>query len=116
MASAHLPRFRRVPDISPIALTDRDRNIVRRVFEHRFLRSTHILSLTRGSRQQVLRRLQLLFHHGYLHRPRAQIDYYRAGSQPMVYGLGNEGMRLLAREDGILPGRLDWTARNRNVT
>jgi hypothetical protein len=29
----------------------------------------------------VLRRLQLLFHHGYLDRPRAQIDYYRAGSR-----------------------------------
>ena len=107
MESTHLPRFRRAPAVAPIALTERDRLIVRRVFEHRFLRSTHILSLTSGSRQQVLRRLQRLFHHGYLHRPRAQLDYYRAGSQPMVYALGNEGMRLLAREDGIPPGRLD---------
>jgi hypothetical protein len=89
---------------------------VRRVLEHRFLRSTHILSLTSGSRQQVLRRLQRLFHHGFLNRPRAQLDYYRAGSQPIVYALGNEGMKLLAGEDGLSPGKLDWTTRSRNVT
>jgi hypothetical protein len=116
MATSRFPRFRRVLEAAPIALTQRDRDIVRRVFEHRFLRSTHILSLTSGSRQQVLRRLQLLFHHGYLDRPRAQLDYYRGGSQPMVYALGNQGMKLLASEAGVPVGRLDWTVRNRNVT
>lgn len=116
MSTARFPRFRRAAEIAPVTLTDRDRGIIHRVFEHRFLRSTHILSLTSGSRQQVLRRLQLLFHHGYLDRPLAQVDYYRAGSQPMVYALGNQGMKLLAREGKVPPGRLDWTARNRTMT
>lgn len=52
-----------------------------------------------GSRQQLLRRLQRLFHHGYLQRPRAQLDYfYRGGSQTMVYGLGKKGIGLLQVE------------------
>lgn len=34
----------------------------------------------------------------------------------MVYGLGNKGMQLLEREDGIGSRKLDWTARNRSVT
>lgn len=34
----------------------------------------------------------------------------------MVYGLGNKGMKLLEREDGIGRRKLDWTARNRSVT
>ena len=111
-----LPRFERSQNISPFRLTDRDLEIIRHVFEHRFLRSTHLVSLLPGSRQQVLRRLQCLFHHGYLDRPRAQIDYYRKGSKTMVYGLGNKGMQLLEREDGISPCKLDWTARNRSIT
>jgi hypothetical protein len=116
MSSLRLPRFQRSPNIAPLLLTERDRALIRCVFEYRFLRSTHLLSLTPGSPQQVLRRLQQLYHHGYLDRPRAQIDYYRYGSQPMVYGLGNRGMELLEHEDGISHRKLDWTARNRSIT
>ena len=72
--------------------------------------------LSLGSDQQLLRRLQLLYHHGYLDRPRAQIDYYRRGSQPMVYGLGNKGMQLLEKEEGISHRKLDWTSRNRSIS
>jgi hypothetical protein len=78
------PTFSVSPKVTPMALTQRDRQRVRRVFQHRFLRSTHILSLLGGSRQQILRRLQLLYHHGCLDRPRAQVDYYRRGARAMV--------------------------------
>jgi hypothetical protein len=48
------------------------------------------------------RRLKLLYHHGYLERPRAQLEYYgRGGSRPMVYGLGSRGAKLLEKELGI---------------
>src|SRR6266850_926448 len=116
MESARLPRFNRTPEITPIMLTTRDLALIQHIFHHRFLRSTHLLSLTSGSRQQVLRRLQLLYHHGFLDRPRAQIDYYRAGSRPIVYALGNKGMQLLEHESGIPHRNLDWTVRNRNLT
>src|SRR5207253_1223683 len=66
------------------------------VYRHRFLQSSDIAKLVGGSQQQILRRLQLLFHHGYLTRPRAQLDYYtKGGSQEIVYGLGNKGAKLL---------------------
>ena len=52
-----------------------------------------------GSPQQLLRRLKLLYHHGYLERPRAQIRYYdRGGSRHIIYGLGNKRRAFLKQE------------------
>jgi hypothetical protein len=103
-----LPRFKRSAEISPIRLTDRDREILKHIHRHRFLRSDHIVALTGGSRQRVLRRLQQLYHHGYLERPRCQIDYYQSGSRRMAYGLGNRGAAWLKRELSLPYHRLDW--------
>jgi len=80
-------------------LTERDHEIIRLVHRHRFLRSSHITTLIPGSPQQIVRRLQLLYHHGYLDRPRQQIEYYhRGGSAKMVYALGNKGGATLKPE------------------
>lgn len=99
MESHRLPRFDRSAAIAPFVLTDRDREIIRQVHRHRFLRSSHILALVSGSAQQCLRRLQLLYHHRYLDRPRVQLEYFhRGGSREMVYGLGDEGAALLETE------------------
>ena len=96
------PRFRRASTVAPIQLTKRDREIIRLVHRHRFLRSHQIIALLAGSPQRVLRRLKLLYHHGYLTRPRAQLEYYeRGGTRPMVYGLSSKGGKLLERELGV---------------
>ena len=116
MPFARQPRFKRSTEVPSIRVTRRDREIIERVFEHRFLRSTHLHSLLGGSRQQLLRRLQWLFHHGYLDRPRTQIDYYRSGSRAMVYGLGHRGAGLLEAELEIPHGKVEWTTKNRTVT
>jgi Replication-relaxation len=101
MESPRLPRFERTSAVAPFDLTQRDRDIIRQVNRHRFLRSSHIVALVGGSSQQVLRRLQLLYHHRYLERPRCQLDfYYKTGSQPIAYGLGDRGAYLL-RESGV---------------
>lgn len=114
MESVRLPRFKRFPLIGNFELTERDREIIRHVNRHRFLRSSHIVSLVSGSEQQTLRRLQLLFHHGYLERPLAQIDYYQSGgSRRMTYGIGNKGAALL-REQQDIP-ELKWSEKNRAV-
>ncbi len=111
-----LPRFNRAPAVAPIELTERDREIIRLVYRHRFLRSPQIAALVGGSPQQILRRLQSLYHHGYLERPRAQIDYYhRGGSRHIVYGLGNEGGLLLEQEFGVTLRELSWAEKNRGV-
>ena len=116
MESVRLPRFKRVIEIQPIQLTDRDWDIIRRVHRHRFLRSTHIVALIGGSPQQLLRRLQLLYHHGYLERPRAQIDYYhRGGSRHLVYGVGSKGAAVLRQESNSDRQDLDTSRKNRGI-
>jgi hypothetical protein len=63
-----------------------------------------------------LRRLQRLYHHGYLDRPRAQLDYYHeGGSQPLVYGLGSRGASLLRREFDIPFDQMDWSGKRGSV-
>jgi len=79
-----------------MTLTPRDLLILRAVHRHRLLRSTHLIALLGGSPQTTLRRLQLLFHHGYLDRPPMQLDWYVHGSEPLVYGLGRRGAEALA--------------------
>jgi len=116
MAFRRLPRFKRAAQVEPIQLTERDREIIRLVHRHRLLRSSHIVSLVPGSAQQLLRRLQLLYHHGYLERPRAQIDYYQnGGSHHIVYGLGNKGWTWLKREPGTRFLDLRGAGQNRAI-
>lgn len=112
MRSLRLPRFKRSPEIPALKLTDRDREILKHVHRHRFLRSDHIVALATGSRQQVLRRLQRLYHHGYLDRPRCQIDYFQSGSHHMAYGLGNKGAAWLKRELALPFHQLNWKQKN----
>jgi hypothetical protein len=109
-----LPRFKRASAVAVIELTERDREIIRLVHRFRFVRSSHVCSLIPGSPQQLLRRLQLLYHHGFLERPRAQLDYYhKDGSSHMVYGLGNKGAALLRCD--LVPGfgKVRWGEKNR---
>jgi hypothetical protein len=110
------PRFKRVPSVAPVQLTGRDRDLIRLVHRHRFLRSRQIVALLGGSEQQTVRRLQLLFHHGYLERPRAQLQYVeRGGSQPIAYGLGKKGGGLLRRELGLAVNSDAWNEKHRAV-
>jgi len=116
MESPRLPRFKRVPPVGPLHLRERDRTIIRQVHRHRFLRSGQIAALVTGSAQQILRRLKLLYHHGYLERPRSQLDYYHhGGSRQFVYGLGNKGGGLLKQELGHAFGSVSWGEKNRAV-
>ena len=113
MKSLRSPRFKRISTIAPIQLTCRDHDIVRLIHQHRFLRSHQIIRLLGGSSQQLLRRLQLLYHHGFLERPRAQLQYYeRGGSKSIAYGLGKEGEALLQQELGITVRSDSWSEKN----
>ena len=61
----------------------------------------------------MLRRLKLLYHHGFLERPRAQLQYYgKNGTRPMVYGLSSEGGMLVKQEFG---DSSLWSEKNRAV-
>ncbi len=96
-----LPRFKRALHITSLQLTTRDLTILREVARYRFLNSHQILILISGSPQHLLKRLQRLFHSGYLDRPRAQVRYFSEdGSQPLVYALGRKGAKVLASPTG----------------
>lgn len=112
------PRFARAADAPRIELTDDDIDILRRVFRHRFLRADDLYRLYPGrSPDKLSRRLMRLYRSGFLDRPIAQVDRYRAGgSQPMVYGLDTAGARLLAERCGVSVGSGDWKSRNRTYT
>jgi hypothetical protein len=74
------------------------------------------VALLGGSRQPILRRLQLLFHHGYLERPRAQLRYYEhGGSEPIAYGLGNKGGSLLRKERSMVVDSDAWSEKNNAI-
>ena len=97
-------------------LEQRDCQIIRLVQRHRFLRSDQIVTLVGGSQQQILRRLKLLYHHGYLERPRAQLDsYYRPGSRYIAYGLGSKGETLLKQELGITVYPASWSGKDHDI-
>src|SRR6266567_2972417 len=118
-----LPRFVRQPRALPdFQITDRDEEILKIVARHRFITSAAIVALLavmlpQSSDQQVLRRLQYLFHAGYLSRPKAQVDAYKAGggSRPLIYALGNKGIDLLAAKHNFRRASVDWTARARTA-
>lgn len=116
MESIRLPRFKRAHEMGPIHPTARDRQVVQLIHRHRFLRSSQIVSLLNDSSPPILRRLQLLYHHGHLERPRAQLDYYHlSGSRPIVYGLGNKGAAFLRNELGVRVPDVNWGEKNRSV-
>src|ERR1039458_1222348 len=107
---SRLPRFQRVATFAPIKLTERDHDLLRLVHRHRFLRSHQIIALIDGSAQNLSRRLQWLFHHGYLERPRAQLQYYeRDGSKAIAYGVGNKSGSLLQLNPAA------WGEKNRGI-
>ena len=112
-----LPRFRRArEEIRAFKLTLRDLEIMREVARHRFLTSSQICVLVAGASAQILRRLQLLYHSGYLDRPMCQLDYFgKGGSRPMVYGLGSRGAGTLRQKYDLPFARMDWDTKNKNA-
>ncbi len=107
------PRFKRVPG-NNITINDRDIEILKQVHRHRFLSSEHITALIDGSPQNRVRRLGLLYHAGYLDRPKEQVSHW-VYSRRIVYGLGNKGADLLAGILDLPRSKIDWTTKNREA-
>jgi len=116
MKSKRAPKFHRKPAlVGQLRLQPRDIQIIRLVYDFRFLNSDQINALVSGSEQGILRRLQKLFHYGFLDRPPRQLINPLAGTQKMVYALGDRGADLLAEKSPIDRGKIKWTEKNREV-
>ena len=87
-----LPRFTRAKRSHrpPIALQDRDLELLRTVADYRLISTPQFLRLFEGeSRDGIYRKLQRLFHHGYLDRIGTNPN------APLLYGLGQRGADVL---------------------
>src|SRR6266481_6664378 len=94
--TTRLPRFQRAVTEVPLVLTTRDLDILQAVESFRLLTSEHIQALIPGSDQNILRRLKVLFHAGYLDRLRPQF-VNGGGSAKMIYALTNKGAQILQK-------------------
>lgn len=112
LSTQRLRRFVRHRFRKPsFVMTARDREIVRLVSDFRVISSDDLQLLLPGSRQTILRRLQKLFHHGFLDRPQSQRIL---GNGRMVYALGQHGAELLAQASGR-SSSVDWSEKNRHL-
>jgi hypothetical protein len=114
LAKKRKPRFHRVPPVG-LQLQERDAQIILQVYKHRFLTSEHIIALLSASPKPLLRRLSLLYHAGYLGRPKEQIRPYFRGTRPIVYSLGNKGVDVLAQDFHIPRSKVDCTSKDRET-
>lgn len=87
-----LPRFIRAKRSHrpPLALQERDLDLLRTAYEYRLITTPQYLLLYADeSRDAIYRRLQKLFHHGYVDR------IGRNPNAPLVYALGSRGGEVL---------------------
>lgn len=104
------------PERYPIQLQKRDLKILHLIFEYRFARSDFVVKLIDGSERNILKRLQKLFHQGYLDRITDRRIRTRSGSDKMVYAITKKAADLLAAELEIELPKLNWAWKNRQVT
>jgi len=116
LTGERIPKFKRKPEqLGAVRLQERDIRIIKLVHDYRFLNSDQIKLLTDGSGRGISRRLQKLFHHGFLDRPPSQLAAALAGTPKMVYALGDKGADLLAEKSGMDRGKIKWREKNRDV-
>jgi hypothetical protein len=106
----------RTPLKSKIVIQPQDIEIFKSLADYRFLDTKQILSLFpgKGGPRYLQRRLQKLFHHGYIDRPPSQISYYRTRGQ-MIYALGNKGAAAIYERRPEIQSKIDWQQKNREV-
>jgi len=109
-------RFHRSEPSQPMQVTARDLDILEHVRRHRFLSSAHLVALDGGNESNILARLRKLFDHALLERPLAQLATMPLrGPQPMVYGLGSKGVRLLREQGRQINADTDWTEKTKRA-
>jgi len=105
------PRLKRTRHGKPsFVMQERDLSIIKLVADYGIASSDIITALVLGSRQVLLRRLQVLYHAGHLDRPRRQ---QLSGNGALVYALGSKGASIPSIVTDHR-GR-DWSEKNRKM-
>ncbi|HZM20682.1 MAG TPA: replication-relaxation family protein [Anaerolineales bacterium] len=142
-----LPRFRRArpQDRPAFRLTDRDRDLLKIIYDYRFITAEMLQDLApavplterqqealaklrqlikerkalaprtdteerpQRTKREILRRLQVLYHAGFVQRKKL------SDRDPIVYSLGNMGHDELTLFHGIDRQQINWTTKNREA-
>ena len=117
-------------------LTDRDRQLLKIIYDYRFItadmlqdlapavqlstrqqealdklkavkKASTLVDRPQRTKREILRRLQMLYHSGYVQRKKL------SDHDPIVYSLGNLGAEVLVMQYGIDRKEIEWTTKNR---
>ncbi len=116
----YLPSYKRSQTPPPIRLTQRDKDILVAIQEYRLLSAHQIEALlfssekTHGKRTVCQRRLQLLFHHGFIDRLASPV-VLGEGRFPYVYVLDEPGASLVASQTGVDRAGLGWKPQDKKL-
>jgi len=119
------PRLQRVATstLNQFRLTDRDIEILYAVYTHRALTTNQIGTLLFPSaggevRSEVSsrcrRRLQYLYHHGYLHRAEL-LKSLHDGSRPFVYLLDRQSIPILVQKYKLSADEVNWRPHHNRI-
>jgi len=99
-------QFKRQPKlVAPIGVwTERDHAIINALALYRFANAENIHQLVGGSYRKLQKRLQQLYHHSYIDRPPKQITLWDKGRSSYIYGLADEGAKLLRKRGADIIG------------
>lgn len=114
MTSTNRKRRRRTERVkqSRLVLTDRDREIIRVVYQFRFLTSNQLTEKFFSSKSKADRRLRELFDHGYLDR----IDRPTvSGKSELIYALWKKGAEILCAQHDLSKSELNWKSSRNNI-
>jgi hypothetical protein len=106
-----LPKKKRAKKPPAFRITDRDVELVRALSKYRYLLIDQIdWMFPDSSKDKLTRRLNLIFHHGYLNREKLA----EVGNQ-YIYGMREKGAHLLAEHDGVTRDKIVWKRHQNQV-
>jgi hypothetical protein len=110
-----LPRHQRATSPPPFRLTPRDLAVINAVYTYRVLRRDQIQTLFFPSKNTANERLKRLYHHGYLARRWAPVEYGQ-GSGQTLYLLATKGAQRIAQERGADVSEIAWRRSQNHVS
>lgn len=93
-------------------LTERDKQVVLAVYQHRLLRRDQIERLFFTQTSACNQRLMRLYQHGYLRRIFKPVSF---GASQAVYAIDKHGARLVAQHRQVDLSNLNWKPKQRQV-
>jgi hypothetical protein len=90
-------------------LQDRDVEILKTLYDYRFLTTTQIADLFFGAKSKALRRLRQLYDNGFVMRIFRPVV---VGSAEIIYCLDSRGVNVLAQRLGVDREEIDWSRRS----